>query len=197
MKRLLLALATLVFATSPLVAADLVIKGFSLGMPVAKALELVNTNHFKTLGAPRITFVNSNEYAAFFKDTSGKITEEKTGRYGAESREVILEKHYAARDGIKGNGFQIFTQGGKVSKLEFKRDAVDRLFRCGDLDAAEFAALFAEAYNLPELKATGPKSLGGEKLWSRKSLDGWHIQVTESKELTISTIPKAAQRGFD
>ena len=197
MKKFLLALATFALAASPLVAADLVIKGFSLGMPVAKALELVNTNHFKTLGAPRITFVNSNDYTAFFKDTSAKITEEKTGRYGAESREVILEKHYAARDGIKGNGFQIYTQGGKVSKLEFNRDALDRLFRCGDLDAAEFATLFAEAYNLPELKPTGPKSLGGEKLWSRKSLDGWHIQVTESKQLSISTIPKAAQRGFD
>ena len=194
---LLLLLALLGLATPSLPAADLVIKGFSLGMPAAKALELLNTNHFKTLGAPKLSFVSTNDLAAYVKETSAKITEEKLGRYGEQSREVILEKHYAGRDGIKGNGVQIFLQGGKVAKLEFTSDAVNRLFGAGDLDGAEFAALFADAYQLPELKPYAPKSLGGERGWSRKSLDGWHVQVTEGKQLTISVISKAAQRRFD
>lgn len=194
---LLLLLAALGLTAPSLRAADLVVKGFSLGMPAAKALELLNTNHFKLLGAPKLSFVSTNELAAFVKETSAKITEEKLGRYGEQSREVVLEKHYAGRDGIKGNGVQIFLQGGKVTKLEFTRDAVDRLFGANDLDGAEFAAMFSEAYQLPELKPYAPKSLAGEKGWSRKSLDGWYVQVTEGKQLTISAAPKAAQRRFD
>ena len=194
---LLLLLAALGLTAPSLPAAELVIKGFSLGMPAAKALELLNTNHFKTLGAPKLSFVSTNDLAAYVKETSAKITEEKLGRYGEQSREVILEKHYAGRDGIKGNGVQIFLQGGKVSKLEFTSDAVNRLFGANDLDGAEFAALFADAYQLPELKPYAPKSLAGERGWSRKSLDGWHVQVTEGKQLTISAISKAAQRRFD
>ena len=194
---LLLAAFALGLTAPSLRAADLVVKGFSLGMPAAKALELLNTNHFKLLGAPKLSFVSTNDLAAYLKDTSAKITEEKLGRYGEQSRDVILEKHYAGRDGIKGNGVQIFLQGGKVTKFEFTRDAVDRLFGANDLDGAEFAALFAEAYQLPELRPYAPKSLAGERGWSRKSLDGWHVQVTDGKQLTISAISKAAQRRFD
>ena len=196
MKTLLLAV-TAALLVLPVSAADLIVKGFSLGMPAAKALELLNTNHFKILGPPKLVFVNTNDLAAFLKETNATIAEEKPGRYGEQSREIILDRHYTGRSSIKGNGIEVFLQGGKVNKLELTREAVDRLFRTQDLDAAEFAALFAEAYGLPPLTAYTPKSLGAEKGWSRKSLDGWHVQITDGKHLTISTVPKAAQRRFD
>jgi len=185
------------FASVNARAGELVVKGFSLGMPAAKALELVNTNHFKTLGAPRMSFSTSNEFAAFLKSSNAKVAEEKTGRQGGESRDVTLDRHYAERDTIRGTWFTIQLRGNKVWKMEFTRDAVDRLFRSNDLDAPEFAAMFAEAYKLPELKAHPPKGLAGEKYWSLKSLDGWHVMVTENKTLPIATIPKASERGFD
>jgi predicted NBD/HSP70 family sugar kinase len=121
--------------------------------------------------------------------------------------ELKLEEGLTGNRVLHGSGWGFGVDAErKVEAMEFRGDAIEKLFGAGDMSAEEFATSFAKAYRVP-LKPTAEVAdpdiavLTGNILktgWSFVNRDaGWAVAISDAKVLQIQSITPASRQAFD
>lgn len=128
---------------------------------------------------------------------------EHGGPWDGES-DLVFDEH----GNLTGPGWSIAPdEEGKVKIVVFATAANNALFNAADYSAEEFAASFADAYGLPgmEFYAKDVNSaiaeVSGEYFttgWAYLDRDnGWAVNITERKVLTLMRVAPASEAAFD
>jgi hypothetical protein len=105
-------------------------------------------------------------------------------------RQAVLISHGA--EGIVGTVQA--TPKGDVVGILIGGGALDALFSASGMEASDFTQEFVNAYHIPEMKVGDDR-----KSWVYSSPDGYRVEITATKILSIVKIPNAAERrkSFD
>ena len=162
-------LAVIIISTNNLSAEPLKIKGFYIGMSIDDALK-----NFERLG--------------FEKLSIGEKTYQKTNKY------------FSIQPG-SGDPFKVETglNVRTVSTIVFSSGISDRLFHTNGIGAEIFQEIFADAYDILDMKVLkdnpGSDHIKGWEHYNLK--EGYRIRIFLNKDIEIIKISKASDFAFD
>lgn len=183
----------------------LVFKGFYLGMDIQNACGLIN-HYFNSdfsiekLDQPKegLFYVIRKAYTA-----NDWGTGMARALYGGMLTEIgVIDEKYDLLIAADKNR--------KVNVFHFSSKYTDALFNSVDMDVESFAKSFANAYGIPSLEVyqETKKTLKvfyqdaipmDEVIYGYEytSPKGWKAKVSFDKDVTVKTVPKRKERGFD
>lgn len=188
MKKTILSLIVSVVTLSGVLkanAAEIKVKGFSLGMPAAEALNLLN-NLFPN---PQMLGDDGKEKKVYkiAKASDGYIIvwfdESKEPNLANPMASVFINMQSVYYPLIKTD------ENKKVDIIQISPSISDKLFNSSTLDGQEFVQKFMDAYNIPEFK---PYTSGEESLWKYSSPEGTEIYIGTDKSIVIKKVPKSS-----
>lgn len=180
---------------------ELKVKGFSLGMSIDDAAELLNTKYAD------ITRKQSED-GTLKEGVSVKQSEDGTFIIGIViSPEGSMNAFMSmATGGLTGTPYEIEIKAGsdkKVNSIFFRGNITDLLFNSKDMDFKSFSEEFAKTYGILQFEyfikeeTSAMEGLVYRKGYRYSSDDGYYVQIMEKKDLLIKAIPKSKERSFD
>lgn len=196
---------TIVKDTQPINNSEtLIVKGFYIGMSIDDAVKLVNGKYkdvllpvggceiFGKVGETRLTEkpINIKEYSDGYSVYA----------WNADGSVLHFDHFVPFKNSVCSiEKITEFDASGKVTRIKFTSDEVDKLFNAADMDVQSFAQTFINNYSIPKLTPFTyyPSLHIYNDALGYTSDKGFKVIITQDKGLIIEKVPSRKERKFD